>query len=98
MTETKYYLQGISRIGICGFSLCSQNCPEHLPSVARTEKSKIAQTATWNANQGLPRPFAVGLRWTPHPVIVTIRDDRDYIRALSYSYYTTITGWGVLLM
>ena len=21
----------------------------------------------------------------------------DYIRVLSYSYYTTITGWGVLL-
>ena len=37
------------------------------------------------------------LRWTPHPVIVTIRDNRDYIRVLLYSYYTTITGWGVLL-
>ena len=36
-------------------------------------------------------------RWTPHPVIVTIRDNRDYIRVLLYSYYTTITGWGVLL-
>ena len=33
----------------------------------------------------------------PHPVIVTIRDDRDYIRVLLYSCYTTITGWGVLL-
>ena len=32
----------------------------------------------------------------PHPVIVTIRDSRDYIRVLLYSY-TTITGWGVLL-
>ena len=39
------------------------------------------------------------LRWTPHPVIVTIRDNRDYIRVLSYSYYyTTTTGWGVLLI
>ena len=37
------------------------------------------------------------VRWTPHPVIVTIRDNRDYIRVLLYSYYTTITGWGVLL-
>ena len=37
------------------------------------------------------------VRRTPHPVIVTIRDDKDYIRALFYSYYTTITGWGVLL-
>ena len=27
----------------------------------------------------------------PHPVIVTIRDNRDYIRVLLYSY-TTITG------
>ena len=33
----------------------------------------------------------------PHPVIVTIRDNKDYIRVLLYSYYTTITGWGVLL-
>ena len=37
------------------------------------------------------------LRWTPHPVIVTIMDNKDYIRVLLYSYYTTITGWGVLL-
>ena len=36
-------------------------------------------------------------RWTPHPVIVTIRDNRDYITVLLYSYYATITGWGVLL-
>ena len=27
---------------------------------------------------------------------MTIRDNRDYIRALLSSYYTTITGWGVL--
>ena len=33
----------------------------------------------------------------PHPVIVTIKDNRDDIRILLYSYYTTITGWGVLL-
>ena len=37
------------------------------------------------------------IRWTPHPVIVTVRDNRDYIRVLLYFYYTTITGWGVLL-
>ena len=36
-------------------------------------------------------------RWTPLPVIVTIRDNKDYIRVLLYSYYTTITGWGVFL-
>ena len=40
----------------------------------------------------------VYLRRTPHPVIVTRRHDKDYIRVLFYSYYTTITGWGVLLM
>ena len=28
------------------------------------------------------------LRWTPHPVIVTIVDNKDYIRVLLYSYYT----------
>ena len=37
------------------------------------------------------------LRWTPHPVIVTIRDHKGCIRALLYSYFTTITGLGVLL-
>ena len=29
--------------------------------------------------------------------MVAIRDNKDYIRVLLYSYYTTITGWGVLL-
>ena len=37
------------------------------------------------------------IRRTPHPVIVIIRDNKDYIRVLVYSHYTTITGWGVLL-
>ena len=32
--------------------------------------------------------------WTPHPVIVTFRDKKDYIRVLLYSYYTTIKGGG----
>ena len=39
----------------------------------------------------------VYLRWTPHPVIVTIRDNKDSIKVLLQSYYTTVTGWGVLL-
>ena len=30
--------------------------------------------------------------------MVTIRDNKDYIRVLLYSYYTTITGWAVLLI
>ena len=42
-------------------------------------------------------PKKAYIRWTPHPVIVTIRDNKDYIRVLLYSYYTTITGWGLLL-
>ena len=29
---------------------------------------------------------------------MTIRDNRNYIRVLLYFYYTTITGWGVLLI
>ena len=28
---------------------------------------------------------------------MTVRDNRDYIWVLLYSYYTTITGWGVPL-
>ena len=28
---------------------------------------------------------------------MAIRDNRDYIRVLLYSYYATVTGWGVLL-
>ena len=28
---------------------------------------------------------------------MAIRDNKDYIRVLVYSYYITITGWGVLL-
>ena len=48
--------------------------------------------------EGRPGGFPGGVvwiyvRWTPHPVIVTIRDNKDYIRVLLYSYYTTITGW-----
>ena len=30
-------------------------------------------------------------------MIVTIRDNKDYVRVLFSSYYTTITGWEVLL-
>ena len=34
------------------------------------------------------------VKWTPHPVIVTIKDTKDYTRVLLCSYYTAITGWG----
>ena len=30
----------------------------------------------------------------PHPVIVTIRDNGDYIGSAYIPIYTTITGWG----
>ena len=30
----------------------------------------------------------IRIRWTPHPVILTIRNNKENIRALSYSYYT----------
>ena len=41
----------------------------------------------------------ISMRWTPHPVIVTIRDisHSASIGVLLYSYYTTTTGLGVLL-
>ena len=40
----------------------------------------------------------VYLKWTPHPIVVTRKDNnKDYIRVLLDSYYTTIIGWGVLL-
>ena len=53
----------------------------------------------WIPLQGLRSiiPTYTLIRWTPHPVIVTLRDNKDYIRVLLYSYYTTITGSGVLL-
>ena len=41
--------------------------------------------------------LGIRVRWTPHLVIVAIRDNKGYVRVLLYSYYTTITGWGVLL-
>ena len=33
-------------------------------------------------------------RWTPDPVIVTIRENVDHFAIFLYSYYTTITWWG----
>ena len=41
--------------------------------------------------------FRDSLGRLPHAVILTIRDNKDYIRVLSFSYHTTITGWGVPL-
>ena len=47
--------------------------------------------------KGLSMGSIIRVRWTPHPVIVAIRDNKDKIRILVYFYYITITGWGVLL-
>ena len=38
--------------------------------------------------------LGVSFRLPLRPVIVTIRDTKDCIRVLRYSYETTITGWG----
>ena len=42
--------------------------------------------------QGLMSFVLIFLRWTPHPVIVAGRDNKDCIRVVLYSYYTTMTG------
>ena len=38
----------------------------------------------------LPKPDIFKVRWTSHPVIVTKRDNKDYVRVL----YTLITRSG----
>ena len=40
------------------------------------------------------RSYKAYLRWTPHPVIVTMRANGNYIRFLFCYYYTSITGLG----
>ena len=47
---------------------------------------------------GANRSWCCIPRWTPHAVIVTVRDNRDYIRVPLYSSDTSITGWGIFLM
>ena len=32
-------------------------------------------------------PKTLNLRWTPHPVMVTITDNKDFMRVLLYHYY-----------
>ena len=60
------------------------------------ETQQQGSTVSWAAEGGSPNfRKDLYLRWTPHPAIM---DNRDYIRVLSSSYYTTITGWGVLLI
>ena len=43
-----------------------------------------------------PQIIIYMLRGTPHPVIVNIRDTKDYVKV--HSNYTTITGQGVLVL
>ena len=56
------------------------------------------------AKFGVNKPFTY-LRWTPHPVIGAIRDNKGYIRVhyrvgsppkiyLQQSFLVPITGWG----
>ena len=69
-------------------------------SKRRSQKSPVTARASdlWAPGRSPLGCCDLYLRRTPHPVIVTIRENRDYIRVLLYSYYTTITGWGVLLI
>ena len=65
-----------------------------------SDNSYLASVGSFACSDSEPQmelPNEEYIRWTPHPVIVTIRDNRDYIKVFLYSYYTTITGWGVLL-
>ena len=37
----------------------------------------------------------MGILWVEHPpVLVTIRDNKDYVKVLLHSYYSTIAGSG----
>ena len=50
------------------------------------------EAENFEASDGTKTPFyasfiVVSTRWTPHPVIVAIRDNKDYIRS---SYIPTI--------
>ena len=67
------------------------------PSTVGFGASKFMMFQACSPIFGLGLYCTLNLRWTPHPVVVTIRDNKDHIRVLLYSYYTTITGWGVLL-
>ena len=56
---------------------------------------RMRQNEMERRSNGNMNTISVGyLRRTPHPAIVAIRDNKDSIRVLFYSYYTTITGWG----
>ena len=62
-------------------------CGDHVWGKARAPSEGCSVDATI-------RNCSLDFRWTPHPAIVTIMDNRDCIRVLLYSQYTTITGWG----
>ena len=72
-------------------------------SEAATETHCISSISRLAASSSGTLPLAlldsaqIYIRWIPHPAIVTMGDNKEYIRVLSYSQYTTITGWGVLL-
>ena len=89
-------IHSISRISMI---VCVSTNRTQLPCASRSLEDTPIPVAEWCSTGGICRPVCTTalFRWTPHPVIVTIRDNKDYIRVLSYSSYTTITGWGVLL-
>ena len=62
-----------------------QDCrARYHPGRSRTARHRVTTA-------GFPK-CGLDIRRTPHPAIVAIRDNKDYIRVLLYSYYTTITG------
>ena len=69
----------------------------HAAILMKTTKVQNEGCIFWKVEYVCMGPCTISIRWTPHPVLVTSMDNKDYIRVLSYSYYTTITGWGVLL-
>ena len=77
---------------------CPPELGHHVPvakmqTLGSTVSVELDRVSCSQNNNG----FRVLLGGPPHPVIVAIRDNKYCIRALLYSYYTTIAGWGVLL-
>ena len=73
--------------------ICTTSRVKHVQTKAIMKDEKVAL----RMEEVLNHLFTY-FRWTPHPVVVTTRDSKDYFRVLLYSYYPTITGWGVLLI
>ena len=79
----------VSMIISCGYG--PQDALTWLFVVGGSDHMEAQTTALRNMFLLVPYPK---LRWTPHPVIVTIRNNKDCISVHLHSYYATITGWG----